>query len=101
MIDPFYSAGLAGTWLKYDINDTSCHITISPNSTNESYVGDTCYGTYGWDFSVNLNNYESVCSYTIPIAPIDIRVWARAEDAVDLQDEEFLGMYILDSACVP
>jgi hypothetical protein len=102
VIDPFYSAGLTGAWLKYDVNNTGCYITVSPDSTSESCMSGICSGTYGWNFSVDLDNYESACSYTIPaISSISIKVWARAEDAVGLQDEELLGEYILDSGCAP
>jgi hypothetical protein len=64
-------------------------------------MGGTCTGIYDWDFSVNLDNYEAACSYTIPVASISIKVWVRAEDAVGLQDEKYLGEYILDSVCAP
>jgi hypothetical protein len=101
VVDPFYSSGLAGAWLKYDINSTGCYITLSPSSTSESCISDTCYGTYGWDFSVNLDSYESTCGYTIPESSISIKVWVRAEDVVGLQDEDFLGEYILGSECAP
>jgi hypothetical protein len=102
VIDPAFSMGLAGAWLKMNVNDQPCYITVSPSSSSSSCGGGSCTGMYDWtSINLPLTNYESTCSYTIPEMSISVKVWARAEDTVSLYDEDLLGEYILDSGCAP